>query len=279
MDFMATAGGDERITNSYTPRLRHAFITYDKWLFGQTWTTFQNTAALPDTVDFIGNTDFGIFVRQPQIRYTTGAWQFSMENPESTILLNDTGAREITDDNELPDFVARYNISTDRLQLSIAGLARQLSYNDGNTIDTTETSYGLSVSGKYLIGEDDIRFGVNYGSGMGRYIGLNVSNGGVLNADNEIEAIDSTAFYLAYRHVWNTKMRSSITYSTIEIDNDTALTGLGATSMTDSIRLNFFYSPVSKLDLGFEVTQATRELESNADGSMTRFQFGAKLSF
>ena len=36
MDFLLSPGGNERVSNSYNPRLRHAFITYDKWLFGQT---------------------------------------------------------------------------------------------------------------------------------------------------------------------------------------------------------------------------------------------------
>ena len=37
IDFIATSGGDERISNSRVPRLRHAFLSYDNWLFGQTW--------------------------------------------------------------------------------------------------------------------------------------------------------------------------------------------------------------------------------------------------
>ena len=63
LDFMATAGGDERITNSYSPRLRQAFITYDNWLFGQAWSTFQNVGALPDSLDFIGPTPGTVFFK------------------------------------------------------------------------------------------------------------------------------------------------------------------------------------------------------------------------
>lgn len=279
MDFMATPNGDERISNSYSPRLRHAFLTYDNWLFGQTWTTFQNTSALPETADFIGNTDFGIFVRQAQIRYTAGNWQFAIENPETTVTPFGGGGRIVTDDNPLPDFVARYNISTQNLQLSIAGLARQLTYNDTATIDSKTTSVGLSVSGKYMLGKDDIRFGVNAGSGLGRYIGLNVSNGAVLNAAGDLEAIDSTAWYLAYRHLWNAKWRTNLTYSTITIDNDTALTGVSAIDTTASFRANLFYSPVPKLSLGGELALAQKELESGVDGNMTRLQFSATLAF
>lgn len=279
MDFMATTNGDERISNSYSPRVRHAFLTYDKWLFGQTWSTFQNVNAFPETVDFIGNTDFGIFVRQAQIRYTNGDFQFALENPETTVTPFEGGARVVTDDNELPDFIGRYNLTSGSLSMSFAALARQLTYNDGGAIDSSTTSFGLSVSGKWMLGQDDIRFGVNTGSGMGRYIGLNVSNGAVVDADNDLEAIDSTAYYIAYRHVWNSRMRSNISYSAIDIDNDTDLTGMGAIDTTDSLRVNLFYSPVPKLSFGGEVAIANKELESGADGKMTRLQFSAMLAF
>ncbi|WP_028876824.1 DcaP family trimeric outer membrane transporter [Teredinibacter turnerae] len=283
LDFMATPNGDERVSNSYTPRLRHAFLQYDNWLMGQTWSTFQNVGSLPETVDFIGNTDFGIFVRQAQIRYTAGGFQFAVENPETTITPFGGGGRIVADDNMLPDFVARYNLKAGGLDMAFAGLARELSYNtegSGGNIDSSTTSFGLSITGKYTFpNKSDLRFGVNTGSGMGRYIGLNVANGAVLDADGELEAIDSTAAYIAYRHMWNAKWRSNFTYSAIEIDNDTDLTGMGVTSSTSSVRVNLFYSPVPALLFGGEVAVANRELESEVDGSMTRLQFTAKLGF
>jgi hypothetical protein len=278
-DFMVNPIGDERVSNSYAPRLRHAYLTYDNWLFGQTWSTFQNVASLPETVDFIGNTDFGIFIRQAQVRYTMGNWQFSAENPESTITPNGGGTRIVSDDNEWPDLVGRYNFKSGDLSLVGAVLARQLTYNDGATIDDSISSYGLSVTGKLMVGKDDLRFGVNTGSGMGRYIGLNVVNGAVLKADGSLEAIDSTALYAAYRHFWNEKWRSNITYSQIAIDNDTTLTGTGATEGTSSFRVNLFYSATDKLTFGGEYAHANRELESGADGNMDRLQFTAKLDF
>jgi len=278
-DFLATPNGNERVTNSYTPRMRRALISYDNWVFGQTWSTFQNTGALPETADFIGNTDFGIFIRQAQIRYTQGNFQFAIENPESTVTPNGGGTRIVTDDNELPDFVIRHNLKNGDLNLVTAILARQLAYNDGAGIDSTTSSYGLSISGKLMLGADDIRFGINTGSGLGRYIGINVANGAVIDANGELEAIDSTAYYLAYRHIWNNKWRSNLTYSAISIDNDITLTGTAVTESTSSVRANLFYTVSNNFSVGGEFAHATREIESGADGDMDRLQFTAKLSF
>jgi hypothetical protein len=54
MDFFTHGDGNEVVSNSYSPRLRHAFIKYNKWTFGQTWSTFQDVAALPEALDFVG---------------------------------------------------------------------------------------------------------------------------------------------------------------------------------------------------------------------------------
>ncbi len=279
MDFIVSPGGNERVSNSYAPRLRQAFITYDNWLFGQTWSTFQNVSSLPETVDFVGNTDAGIFVRQAMIRYTAGSFQFAVENPETTITPFSGGTRIVADQNPLPDFVARYNFNKGDFSLVGAVLARQLAYNDTN-IDSSTSSVGLSLTGKYAFANgNDIRFGVNSGAGMGRYIGLNVANGAVMDAEGGLEAIDSTAAFFSYRHLWSEKWRSNVSYSTISIDNDTDLTGLGVTDMTSSLHVNLFYSPVPKLSLGGEIARASRELASELDGTMTRLQFCAKLAF
>jgi hypothetical protein len=277
VDFMVVEppGADERISNSYSPRLRHAYIEFDNWLFGQTWTTFQNVASLPETVDFIGNTDAGIFVRQPQIRYTQDNWQFSIENPETTVI---TGAGTIiTDDNQLPDFVGRYNFKQGDLSLAGAVLLRQLTMDQAG-VDDTEMSYGISITGKYMIGKNDVRFGLNTGSGMGRYIGLNVSPGAVVNGSN-LDAIDSTGLFASYRHHWNDMWRSNFTFSTISIDNDTNLTGTTATERTYSMRANAIVSVAKNLDLGGEFALANREIESGSDGEMTRLQFMAMYKF
>ncbi len=142
------------------------------------------------------------------------------------------------------------------------------------------TSWGVSFTGKYLLkNKDDIRFGINVGSGMGRYIGLNVSNGAVVNNNNKLEAIDSMGLFASYRHLWNANWRSNFTYSRIDIDNNTALTGTSATKATASARANLFYAWTKNLTLGGELALANREIETGADGDMTRLQFMAMLKF
>ena len=275
MDFLATPGGNELVSNSYSPRLRHAFIRYDNWLVGQTWTTFQNTGALPESLDFLGPAESTIFERQAMVRYSYGNWQFSLENPESLVMNNGGNGRIDCDDSSLPDMVARYNHNADWGQLSVAGLLRQLKIDDVN-YDSTTSAYGISVAGKIKLGADDIRFMGSYGSGMGRYIGLAITSDAVLDDKGDLEAIDSYGGFIAYRHLWNEKLRSTFSYSRFSADNETEYTGHSATKSADSVHLNLIYSPIKSLSVGVEYIRANRELENGYDGDLDRLQFSAK---
>ncbi len=276
-DFLTT-DGNERTTNAYQPQLRHAYLTYDKWLFGQTWSTFQNVGALPEMLDFIGPTDGTVFVRQAQVRYTRGPWQFSMENPETTY----GNSPAPSDDGLLPDLVARYNFAGDWGSLSIAGIYRDLTVeltNDGGQsyVEENTAGYGVSVAGKFGFGEDDLRFMVTTGSGLGRYVGLNAVSDVMLDAaDEDLETIDILSAMISYRHVWNEKWRSNISLATLNADHDVALTGAAVTKRTQSLHANLLHSPFARLTLGVELTYAKRELENSLDGTMNRVQFSAK---
>ncbi|MEP7704433.1 DcaP family trimeric outer membrane transporter [Paraglaciecola sp. 25GB23A] len=281
-DFQTTVDGNERVSNSYTPRVRHAFIQYNNWLIGQTWSTFQDTSALPETLDFVGVTDGTIFVRQTMVRYSANGFAIALENPESTITPFGGGGRIVGDDNSMPDLAASYTMKQDWGYFKVAGLMRELSYvnkQSGADIDTSTNSYGINVSGKIMLGQDDIRFMLNSGKGLGRYSALNAVNGAVLDSNNELQTIDSTGISLAYRHQWNEQWRSNVTYSALDVDNDVSLTGASATQKTSSMRVNLLYSPSKELTFGGEYTSATRELENGQQGDMDRLQFSAMYSF
>ena len=279
-DFMLSDAGDERVSNSYQPRMRHAYFSYDKYLFGQTWSTFM-IVNLPDNLDFIGVPEGVVFERQTQFRFSVGPWQFSLENPETTVTPYQGGARIVTGSSAIPDLIARYNFGGDWGDLSVAGIYRQLSYDEPITaIDSTTSAYGLTFGGTIKIGsQDDLRFAVTNGSGLGRYVGLNFVNGAVLDANNELEAIDTTNGFIGYLHHWNDRWRSSFDIAAFEADNNASLTGTGVNKSASSISVNLLYSPDPKLTFGVELMRGNRELESGVDGAFNRVQFSAKYNF
>ncbi len=282
MDFQVLPGaGDQRTTSPANPALRRAFVTIDNWLFGQEWTNFQNTNVLPETADYIGPAEGTVFARQAQIRYTRGPFSIAVENPETTVTPFGGGARIVADDNSLPDLTARYVATRPWGEVQLSGLLRQLKYeNPGLAIDSSATGWGLSASAKVKVGaQDDLRLMLSGGEGIGRYIGLNFSNDAVLDASGELDAIGVVAGFAAYRHIWSPGWRSNLIYSVQEVDNDTVLTGLGVNSSAQSVRGNLIWSPLTGFDVGAELMFGERELESGANGDMTRLSLFAKYGF
>lgn len=223
-----TGAGNEVLTNSIQPRLRHAFIKYKNWTVGQTWSTFMNTSSIAEAADFGGPLVATAFVRQTQIRYTNGGFQFAIENPESY------GGDSSQD--ALPDFVGKYTFKGDWGNVAISAVARQLNTAGGDT----ESAVGFGVSGRInTFGKDDLRFAVHGGS-SGRYVGAAASTDLV---GEEVE--DATSIMVSYRHFWTESLRSNFFYGNTETDvSDRDRTHWG---------INIFKNITPKLSYGVEV--------------------------
>jgi len=280
VDFFGSTLGNQRVTNTYAPVLRHAYVQWRHWLVGQTWSNFMDVATLPEAADFIGTTDGTTFVRQPQVRYTRGGLSLSAENPETTITPFGGGAQIDCDDSMLPDFTARYAWKVDWGHVAIAGLLRELRHETtgANAVNNAMWTAGLSLSGKIMLGEDDVRF-MLLGGNLGRYVALNFATDAVLNGGGNLESIDGYAGFIAYRHLWTPKLRSTLAYARVDYDNDASLTGGGANKSSSSWTVNLFYTPIQKLDIGAEYRHAKREIESGAAGSLDRLQLTTKYTF
>lgn len=251
LDFY-TAEGNEVLTNSRGPRVRHAFLKHGNWTIGQTWSTFMNTGALAEGVDFGGPLVVSAFVRQTQIRYTSGNFQFALENPE-------TYGGDATQDT-MPDVVGKYTFAGDWGTVSLAGVFRQFNTAGGET----ETGAGFGASGKVKVGEkDDFRFQVHTGN-VGRYVGAAAATD---LAGEEVES--ATSIMVAYRHIWNDEYRSNVYYgntTTDETDRDRTHWGV-----------NVFKTIDKHLSYGLELGGYEQADASDAtSGDSTYLQFSVK---
>lgn len=284
VDFLLSPGGNERVSNSYNPRLRHAFFKYNNWTFGQTWSTFMDVGALPESVDFIGPSESTIFDRQPLIRYTHGPWEFAIENPETTVTPFGGGSRIVSDDGAIPDMVARYTAKIGSGYVKAAAIVRQLEYDgsaNSGAVDDSETGFGLALSGKHPFGNNgaDVRWAANFGSGIGRYLGLNTANDVNEDASGNLNAIDQWGAFVGVRLPWNSTWRSNFRIGYLSNDHDLATAGSGNTKEVISYAANLLTSPVPKLTIGGEIMFAERTLDNNLSGDMTRFMITGKYAF
>lgn len=291
-DFQTATGtqGSERTTNGYDLALRRAYVQFDRLTVGQDWSTFQNAGVLPESTDFVGTTEGTVFVRQPLVRYSAPLGKattlhFSVENPESATANLGSAALIENDDDGIPDFAARINHSTTFGEFALAGLVRQLAVDNGTVHDDT-MAYGVSVSGKFNFDEDkryDLRFMATYGSGIGRYVGLNFAPDAIfVPGINELRRIKSFAGFAAVRLGWTAKLRSTLMASFQDVSYPDGFAAGALSAYNDqawSVAGNLFWSPAKGLDLGVEYRHGQRKLVSGADGQLDRVEFAAKYSF
>ncbi len=277
MDFFTHSDGNEVVSNSYSPRLRHAFIKYDNWTFGQTWSTFQDVGALPEALDFVGPAESTTFIRQAMVRYTMGNLELAVENPQTFVSGGDR------DFSTVPDLVARYTFAMDGgSYIKVAGLMRSLKVGlDGSGSQADETGYGISASAKFVFGGgSDLRAMVTYGDGVGRYIGLGfVPDGYIDDVSGNIETAEALAWFVAFRFPWSDRWRSNIMYGSTSIDYNDNAQAAGLNDNGSSIHVNLIHTVLPKLDVGAELIFGERELVSGADGDFTRVQLSAKYAF
>lgn len=256
IDFLGSVGASN-VSNPHAPRLRHAFLTYNNLTVGQTWSTFMNVGALPESVDLIGPSDGTVFIRQNQIRYTMGDLQLALEQANTT-------SEGVKTTATVPDAIARYNLkAADNVNLSAAAMLRRIEAWD---VDKAKTGFGVNVAGVIGVGEkDNIKFSASYGS-VHNYVGVGLANPfEKAGASDDLNKI--TAGFVSYQHFWDSKLRSTLTYSMLSADVE----------KSSSARVNLLYSPVEKLTYGAEFSHA--QLDNGAKGKFDRLEATIKYAF
>ncbi|MEN9924514.1 MAG: hypothetical protein RL268_640 [Pseudomonadota bacterium] len=291
-DFQTSPGtqGSQRTTNGYNPALRRAYMQIDRWTFGQDWTTFQYTGALPESTDYVGGAEGTVFVRQPLIRYSAplgggATLHLSAENPESGTASLASPTLVENGDDQLPDFAARLAWAGKRGELSLGGLARQVRAESlGNSAEAG--GYGVSLGGKLFLNDaksGDARVMVTYGRNIGRYVGLNFAPDAILlTATNKLSSVNVFAVIGALRVPLADGVRANLMGSFQNVDYADALAKTDIATFNKkawSAAANLFYSPVKNIDLGVEYRHGERELVNGADGTTNRIDVVAKYSF
>lgn len=235
IDFVGSTQGNPVISNSYSPRLRHAMIQYREFTAGQTWSTLVNTSTFAETADLGGPLVGQAMVRQALLRYQTEHWQIALENPYTYgTQANDTQEERNwieTDNDYIPDAIVRYDQQGSWGNLSLSGLVRYL-----DPADTAQLGLGGSLAAKInTFGKDDLRFQLHYGN-LGRYVGTDAAKDII---QGEIETTSSAM--IAYRHFWSETTRSTVFYgrSRTEVEQtDRAHFGINLfTSLTPGLKV------------------------------------------
>jgi hypothetical protein len=291
-------GGDAGQT---TPRLRHAWATWNDFGMGQTWSNFMDADVFPNTVDYWGPTGM-VFYRNQQARYTwhLGEDEFAMaiEDP-GTALTVGKFRDECVDDrgdscdstfgdvfkkwNDLPDLSLRYRNNTDWGHWQLAGIARKLGFERRDTGDK-DSEFGWGVNASTVIstvGNDKLKLQLVYGEGIGNYLndgGVDVAPRNAEAEGNEAVAVPLLGVVAYYDHYWNEKWSSSFGWSTTRLDTTKGQDG-DEFENGQIAQVNLLHYPTKGVLIGGELSWGERNDISGADGYDVRAQLSFKVNF
>jgi hypothetical protein len=270
-----------------TFRLRHAFGQFRDLMAGKTWSTFMDTEASPEEVDFEG-INGRINVRQAQVRWFPSIaedWNLllALEDPTPDI----TGGDGVS---QIPDLVASVQRRVrDRWNVKGALLLRTLRarWDLDPTKRDEATGWGISISGHRNVDwwdnpRDKLFVQMNFGKGYGRYINDLATVGGqdaVFDDTNgSLSVLPVWSSYVSLQKWWRDGLRSNFTLSAVRI-NTKGFQPDDAYDNTRRASANLIWSPTWRLDLGGELLWGRREDKDGSSGSAAQFQASARYRF
>lgn len=259
-----------------TFRLRHAFGEYEGLIVGQTWTTFTHRAALPNTLDVVGDVA-SVGRRQAQVRYSRhffdDRWVVAAALEDSNVTVDPALMAFGQPRSIAPDFISRLRYNGDRGQWQIAGLVRRLGFQPTGQDVLSDIGSGLNLTGFFDLAERCRLYGgVLWGQGIGNYRDLPDA---ALVSPTEGTTLETLAWYSGVTHQWNPRWSTNLTYSSGNVDNTP---GQPAESIhrLEYIAVNLIWQPNPFMFAGSELLWGERMDADSArqDASRLMFSFG-----
>lgn len=230
-------------------RMRHTYVKVDNTTMGQYWTGQFLGVIGSDLLDFSG--DVGSLAaasfRTTLVHQEFGGTRISLQNPANV-------------NAEYPDMAIGHRFSLDGgTQLNLLVSSRQM--------ENDENGSGIGIAAKVMLGQDDLRFNAHAGHGLAAFtsVGADVENG---------DKVAQKGWNLSYRHVWATDWRSSVKWTSVQVDD-------AADTSYRSIHANLIHTLFKGMEAGLEWRK--RDLDptdtSNSFKDRQQIELMAKYSF
>ncbi|WP_312048876.1 DcaP family trimeric outer membrane transporter [Acinetobacter courvalinii] len=271
MDFFGGATRDQF-------RIRHAYITLDQWLIGQTWSTFIAPEYYPETVDagtFVG----GALQRSPMLRYSdklsaNTSFAVAIEDPKYTATSDP--------DNEMrmPALVGRLNHKFDNGSL----LSGRTFMAEKKTSTDKQWAWGVGLGGKYQLSPQTfLKADYYHVKGDGRFL-LWANNSYVIDDQNNIQSNEFDTISAGITHQFNSQLRSTLGYGYMKAKDDNRFAEIQKSNLTQNKELwqgwiNAMYNPYKPVTLGVEYVYGERETFDGRNGIDNRVNMMATYDF
>ena len=266
-------------------RLRQFYGQAYNLVIGQTYSTFMDIDAWPDTVDAEGPNSMISLLQQPQVRYIIPLTKLmhlsvSVEQPTSDINTTNLnfppGSSPVS---RAPDAVATFRWERKDLgHVQLGGIVRDLSYAAPNGTEPSVVGWGTSLSGGWNISKMDFISGqIAYGHGIEHYIndtgGLGLD--AAIDASGQLKALPVFAPMIGYTHHWSDHWLSTASYGYVHVEAEKSQGPL-ALKETDYVSANLLWKPYKTVEVGAEYLYGFKRTEGGFDGHGNRIDFVVK---
>lgn len=262
----------ESSTANAALRLRHAYGTLGNLTVGQTWTTFTDPSAVPQTLDFEGGVS-NVNRRQGLVRVTTPlaidglSFAVGVENPRITLEVPAGVQGEAR--TETPDFITNLRFEQDWCEFQIAMVLRELGFQPEGQKVQTDTAWGFNFTGSVRARDaTKAYYQITFGEGIGSYRG---SPDVVATSNTTAEILPIFGWMIGVNHSWSDSLTSNLTFSELYAD---PIPGQDPGNLRDTsyFAVNLIQNPYENVFWGVEYLHGTRRDQSLARGEANRIQ-------
>lgn len=256
--------------NDGSLRIRHAYLTYNNWLIGQTTSNFLSGATVPEMIDFSSPLGIGT-KRTPMVRYADKI------NANTTYAL---ALEKGADANRLPAATAKVDYKFNKGVVNARALVQEVrdrtSAETSASYDDKKVGWGLAVGANFKP-VDALSLNVDYShvKGDNFYLLYTSTNDAYVVDGNDIDLAKFDAVTVGATYQFTPKLRSTLGYGAIFFDKDTQTNN----EKLQQAWLNVLYSPVKPLTFGAEYVYGKRDTVSDLTGKENHVGFMAKYDF
>lgn len=267
-------------------RIRHAYVSFKGFIFGQTWSFMTDIPANAPTID-IQNVNSRTFFRTPLIGYVGNlgkGWTMgvALELPKIKITTA-TGFKAIN--QRVPDLPVYIQYKGTKGHIKLTGAVRSLQYGYTPSNDiVTETGLGVQLSGSFKPAPTLTLYSQGiYGKGIARYINdLAAQNMDLLPVT--ISSMGTMPMYgisLGAKLDFSKSVYASSTFSLAGLEKND---GLYITKDNDFFKGSYFsaslfWNAYKNLTMAWEYIHGTRINTNDVKGNANRAQFMVLYSF
>jgi len=278
--------GDLFGSSSTTPRMRHAYAQFKNFLIGQTFSNFQDPDSGPDQLDFQGP-NAQVSLRNPQFRYTIPlasktSFRLALEKASSDVAFK-TPEFNAQPSNQAPDGTVTLRHEMDWGHIQISGLFRDVGAFLPNGVQDSVFGWGFNLTGSAkTIGKDTFVYQAAYGNGIERYLndtsGLGIDAAVKSTQDPHLRTLPVVGAYGSYQHFWVDRLRSSLMYGFVQVDNTIVEPG-STFHQSNYTAANVIWNVYGSLHLGTEFLYGWVVKKDGSTGNAPRLMLSAKYNF